>query len=71
MLLFHYKNPKAGAIGGIGAILFFLASGFPTNYNAFMTDIPGSITFLNVIKDILLAFCSLILTGESLKEMVR
>jgi uncharacterized membrane protein YkgB len=71
MLLFHYKKPKAGAIGGIGSILFFLASGLFTNYNDYMTDIPGSIIFLNVIKDILLAFGSLVLTGESVKEMVR
>jgi hypothetical protein len=71
MLLFHYKNPKAGAIGGIGSLLFFLASGLLTNYNDYMMDIPVSIIFMNVIKDILLAFGSLILTGESVKEMVR
>jgi hypothetical protein len=71
LLLFHYKNPKAGAIGGIGSILFFLASGMLTNYNDYLIDIPGSIIYLNVIKDILLAFGSLVLTGESVKEMVR
>jgi hypothetical protein len=71
LLLFHYKNPKAGAIGGIGAILFFLASGLLSNYNNYLAEFPASIIFINVIKDILLAFGSLILTGESIKEMVR
>ncbi|WP_194974698.1 hypothetical protein [Aquiflexum lacus] len=71
MLLFHYKNPKAGAIGGAGTTLFFLTSAILVGYSDFSQDVSGSIIFLRIIKDILLAFGALILTGESVKEMVR
>ena len=71
MLLFHYKNPKAGAIGGAGTTLFFLSSAFLVGYSDFTQNMSGSIIFLRIIKDILLAFGALILTGESVKEMVR
>ena len=71
MLLFHYKNPKAGAIGGAGTTLFFLASAILVGYSDFLQNFSGSIIFLRIIKDILLAFGALILTGESVKEMVR
>ncbi len=71
LLLFHYKNPKAGIMGGIGAFLFFLISGFAVGYNDYATNASFSIIFLHTIKDILLAFGSLILIGESVKEMVR
>ncbi|SMD45332.1 hypothetical protein SAMN00777080_3981 [Aquiflexum balticum DSM 16537] len=71
LLLFHYKNPKAGAIGGAGVILFFLSSAILVAYSDFNQNMSGSIIFLRIIKDILLAFGALILTGESVKEMVR
>jgi membrane-bound ClpP family serine protease len=71
MLLFHYKNPKAGAIGGVGAILFFLGSALLVGYSDFSQNASGSIIFLHIIKDIILAFGALALTGESVKEMVR
>ncbi|WP_373524189.1 hypothetical protein [Aquiflexum sp.] len=71
MLMFHYKNPKAGAIGGAGTVLFFLTSAFLVGYSDFGQNVSGSIIFLRIIKDILLAFGALALTGESVKEMVR
>jgi hypothetical protein len=71
LLLFHYKNPKAGGIGGAGVTLFFLASAILVAYSDFSQNMSGSIIFLRIIKDILLAFGALILTGESVKEMVR
>ena len=71
MLLFHYKNPKAGVIGGAGAVLFFLASALLVGYSDFSQNASVSIIFLHIIKDVLLAFGALVLTGESVKEMVR
>ncbi|WP_373493677.1 hypothetical protein [Aquiflexum sp.] len=71
LLLFHYKNPKAGAIGGVGTILFFLASAILVGYSDFSQNASVSIIYLHIIKDILLAFGALALTGESIKEMVR
>lgn len=71
LLLFHYKNPKAGIIGGIGAILFFIFSGLIVGYNDYAGNASSAIIFLHIIKDVLLAFGSLVLTGESVKEMVR
>lgn len=71
LLLFHYKNPKAGAIGGVGTALFFLTSAILVGYSDYGQNVSGSIIFLRIIKDILLTFGALILTGESVKEMVR
>lgn len=71
MLMFHYKNPKAGAIGGVGAALFFLGSALLVAYSDFSQNASASIIFLRIIKDILLAFGSLVLIGESIKEIIR
>ncbi|WP_194777817.1 hypothetical protein [Pararhodonellum marinum] len=71
-LLYHYKNPKAGIVGGIGAIIFFIGSAIVVGYSDFQVPgLPYSMIFLHTIKDILLAFGALILTGQSVKELVR
>lgn len=71
LLLFHYKNPRAGILGGIGAILFFIISAFWVGYEDYSDNTAYSMIFLHTIKDILLAFGALVLTGESVKEMIR
>ncbi|MCH7415405.1 hypothetical protein MM213_18035 [Belliella sp. R4-6] len=71
MLLLHFKFPKIGAIGGGVAALLFLITVVYLGYLEISEKIPFSMIFLHIIKDILLFFATLILTGESLKEMVR
>lgn len=69
--LLHYKNPKTGIIGGIGSFVFFLASAIVLVITDLSSNISWSFIYLHIIKDVLLMFGSLILIGESLKEMVR
>lgn len=71
LLLLHFKSPKTGVIGGIGAALFFLTSTIIILTSDMQADAPGKLIYLHVVKDILLMTASIVLTGESLKEMVR
>lgn len=71
LLLLHFKFPKLGAIGGGMAALLFLVTVFYLGYLEVSENVPFSMVFLHIIKDILLFFAALVLTGESLKEMIR
>ncbi|MGY6743628.1 MAG: hypothetical protein ACXIUQ_12895 [Cecembia sp.] len=69
--LLHYRNAKTGMIGGIGSLLFFLASAIVLVVTDLSANVAWPLIYLHIIKDVLLIFGSLILIGESLKEMVR
>ncbi|WP_304517243.1 hypothetical protein [Cecembia rubra] len=69
--LLHYRNAKTGIIGGIGTLLFFLASAILLLVTDLSANVPWNFIFLHVIKDVLLMLGAVILVGESLKEMVR
>ncbi|MCH7398097.1 hypothetical protein MM236_08860 [Belliella sp. DSM 107340] len=71
LLLLHFKIPKLGAIGGGVSALLFLVTVFYLGYLELRESVPFSMIFLHIIKDLLLFFAALILTGESLKEMIR
>lgn len=71
LLLLHFKSPKIGAIGGVGAAIFFLTSTIVILTSDIQLNAPGKLIYLHVIKDILLFLASIVLTGESLKELVR
>lgn len=69
--LLHYRNARTGMIGGIGSLLFFLASAIVLVVSDLSANVSWPLIYLHIIKDVLLIFGSLILIGESLKEMVR
>lgn len=69
--LLHFKSPKTGLLGAIGIGLFFLASSLVLAISEFSSNVAWPLIFLHVVKDVLLFFGSLILIGESLKEIVR
>jgi|GEM_PF-2948805 len=69
--LLHYRNARTGMIGGIGSLLFFLASAIVLVVTDLSANVAWPLIYLHIIKDVLLIFGSLILIGESLKEMVR
>ncbi|EKB50932.1 hypothetical protein [Cecembia lonarensis] len=69
--LLHYRNAKTGLIGGIGTLLFFLASSIVLIVTDLSANVSWTLIYLHIIKDILLLFGSLILIGESLKEIVK
>lgn len=69
--LLHYRNARTGMIGGIGSFLFFLASAIVLVVTDLSSNVSWPLIYLHIIKDVLLIFGSLILIGESLKEMVR
>lgn len=71
LLLMHYKKPQLGAVGGFLAALLFLITVVYLSYLDISSGIPISMIFLHIFKDIMLTFAALILTGESLKEMIR
>lgn len=71
LLLMHYKKPQLGAIGGFIAALLFLITVIYLSYLEITSGVPIAMTFLHVIKDIMLTFAAIILAGESLKEMIR
>ncbi len=69
--LLHFKSPKIGLIGGIGKVIFFLASIAILVFSDLKANAIWQLIYLHTIKDLLLAIASVILIGESLKEMVR
>jgi uncharacterized membrane protein YkgB len=71
LLLFHFKNPKIGMFGGLGAMAFFLLSALLLAISDVQALLPWQTVYLHVIKDILLLFSAAVLVGESLKEMIR
>ncbi|MFD2035932.1 hypothetical protein ACFSKL_14100 [Belliella marina] len=71
LLLLHFKFPKYGAIGGALASLLFLITVIYLGILEYSENVPFKMIFLHIIKDIMLCFGALILTGESLKEMIR
>lgn len=71
LLLLHFKSPKIGVVGGISAGIFFLVSAFIIFTTDMQVEAPWKFVYLHVVKDILLFVASIVLTGESLKELVR
>lgn len=69
--LLHFKSPKVGLIGGIGKVIFFLTSIVILIFSDLKANAVWQLIYLHTIKDFLLAIASVILVGESLKEMVR
>ena len=69
--LLHFKSPKTGLMGAIGTGLFFLASALVLAISEFSSNVAWPLIFLHVVKDVLLFFGTVILIGESLKEIVR
>ena len=69
--LLHYRNAKTGLIGGIGTFLFFLCSAIILIFTDLSVNLPWSMIYLHIVKDLLLMIGTVILIGESLKEMVR
>lgn len=69
--LLHFRNPKSGLIGATGTGLFFLASALVLAISDFSSNVAWPLIYLHVVKDILLLFGSVILMGESLKELIR
>lgn len=70
-LLLHFKSPKMGIAGGIGTALFFLISALVILTTDVQADAPGKLIYLHIVRDVLLLLASIVLTGESLKELVR
>ncbi len=71
LILAHFKSPKLGAIGAGVAALFFLIIVAILAFIEINDGFSIQMIFLRVIKDLLLAISSVVLLGESLKEMVR
>lgn len=71
LLLLHFKSPKIGVVGGISAGIFFLVSAFIIFTTDMQVEAPWKFVYLHIVKDILLFVASIVLTGESLKELVR
>ncbi|WP_009032503.1 hypothetical protein [Indibacter alkaliphilus] len=71
LLLLHFKSPKTGVIGGIATFLFFLISGIVILSSDLQVNAVWQLIYLHLVKDILLMFASIVLIGESLKEIVR
>lgn len=71
LLLLHYKKPQLGAMGGFLTAFLFLITVIFLLYRELSAGTPLSLTFLLIIKDIMLTFAAIILAGESLKEMIR
>jgi predicted signal transduction protein with EAL and GGDEF domain len=69
--LLHYRNARTGLVGGIGTFLFFLGSAVILIVTDLAANLSWSMIYLHIIKDLLLMIGSVILIGESLKEMVR
>lgn len=69
--LLHYRNAKTGLIGGIGTFLFFLSSAIILIFTDLSANLPWSVIYLHIVKDLLLMMGTIVLIGESLKEMVR
>jgi uncharacterized membrane protein YkgB len=69
--LLHFKNPKTGLIGGIGTAIFFLGSALVLIITDLSANVNWTLIYLHIVKDLLLLFGSIILIGESIKEMIR
>lgn len=72
LLLGHYRFPKAGIIGAIGCLLFFIFKGITISILLTKTDTPTlDQLFSPILQYLLLIFGTVILLGESIKEMIR
>ncbi|MCH7408590.1 hypothetical protein MM239_04230 [Belliella sp. DSM 111904] len=71
LLLSHFKAPKLAAVGaGIAAIIFLIIV-VALAFIEIQQHAMLQMIILRVLKDLILAIASIILLGESLKEMVR
>ncbi|MCH7403181.1 hypothetical protein ACFOUP_09375 [Belliella kenyensis] len=71
LLLTHFKAPKLAALGGAIAAVSFLVIVVVLAIIEIQQQAMPQMIILRVLKDLILAIASIILLGESLKEMVR